>query len=80
MRAKDPFTAQEDFFRTFTETCLECPACKGITLWGISDNNTWLDNTPPLMSSRPNRPLLHDEEIRPKSSYWGVLQALGLEK
>lgn len=75
-KAKDPYKAQGDFFRAFTETCLECPACKGITFWGINDNNSWMDSIPPLIPYKPNNPLLYDDEMRPKPAYDGVLNAL----
>jgi endo-1,4-beta-xylanase len=76
-RAKDPYRAQGDFFKAFTETCLACPAFKGITFWGINDKNNWMDRLlPPLIPFKPNNPLLYDDEMRPKPAYDGVLNAL----
>jgi endo-1,4-beta-xylanase len=76
-RAKDPYRAQGDFFKAFTETCLECPACKGITFWGINDKNNWMDHLlPPLIPFKPNNPLLYDDEMCPKPAHAGVLSAL----
>jgi endo-1,4-beta-xylanase len=76
-RAKDPYKAQGDFFKAFTETCLECPACKGITFWGINDKNNWMDHLlPPLMPFKPNNPLLYDDGMHPKPAHDGILNAL----
>jgi endo-1,4-beta-xylanase len=75
--AKDPYKTQGDFFKAFTETCLECSACKGITFWGINDKNNWMDHLlPPLIPFKPNNPLLYDDEMRPKPAHDGVLNAL----
>ena len=76
-KAQDPFKAQGDFFKAFTETCLECPACKGITFWGIDDRDNWMDRLlPPLIPFKPNSPLLYDDEMHPKPAHGGVLGAL----
>jgi endo-1,4-beta-xylanase len=76
-RAKDPYKAQGDFFKAFTETCLECSACKSITFWGINDKNNWMDHhLPPLIPFKPNNPLLYDDEMHPKPAHSGVLSAL----
>ncbi|MDR2701854.1 MAG: endo-1,4-beta-xylanase [Spirochaetaceae bacterium] len=40
------------------------PAVKNITIWGIADNHTWLDNFP--VAGRKNWPLLFDETYQAK--------------
>jgi len=44
---------------------------EGVTLWGIADDHTWLDNFP--VKSRKNWPLLFDMQHRPKKSFWEVV-------
>lgn len=73
---KDPYKAQGELFRAIIETCLECPACKGISFWGVNDSDNWMDVVPTLMPFKPNSPLLFDREMRPKPAYYEVLKAL----
>ncbi|MFD0717074.1 endo-1,4-beta-xylanase [Paenibacillus sp. GCM10027626] len=44
----------------------------GITLWGIADDLSWLDNEP--VKNRKNWPLLFDEEQLPKPAFYAVTQ------
>lgn len=39
----------------------------GITMWGIADDHTWLDNFP--VFGRKNWPLLFDKNYKPKEAY-----------
>jgi endo-1,4-beta-xylanase len=41
-----------------------------VTLWGLADDNTWLDTYP---VSRKDAPLLFDTRLQAKSAYWGVV-------
>jgi GH35 family endo-1,4-beta-xylanase len=41
-----------------------------ITLWGVSDDMTWLDYFP---VERKNGPLLFDEHGQPKEAYWRII-------
>lgn len=43
-----------------------------VTLWGVSDAKTWLDNYP--VSGRKNWPLLFDEDLQPKPAYMEVME------
>jgi endo-1,4-beta-xylanase len=42
-----------------------------VTLWGVSDDATWLDNYP--VSGRNNYPLLFDDTHQPKEAFWEVV-------
>lgn len=42
-----------------------------VTLWGVSDESTWLDNEP--VSGRNNHPLLFDDQHRPKAAAAAIL-------
>lgn len=42
-----------------------------VSLWGVSDAKTWLDNYP--VSGRKNWPLLFDENLQPKPAYRAVM-------
>lgn len=41
-----------------------------VTLWGLADDNTWLDTFP---VTRKDAPLLFDTGLQAKSAYWGVV-------
>jgi endo-1,4-beta-xylanase len=41
-----------------------------VTLWGLADDNTWLDTYP---VSRKDAPLLFDTRLQAKDAYWGVV-------
>jgi endo-1,4-beta-xylanase len=43
----------------------------GVTLWGIADDHTWLDNYP--VKGRKNWPLIFDMQHRPKNSFWEIV-------
>ena len=73
----DPYAAQGRYFQELAAACLDEPACRGITVWGISDRFTWLDEFPPFQWMRPNDPLLFDHDSRRKPAYLGLAEALG---
>jgi endo-1,4-beta-xylanase len=41
-----------------------------VTLWGLADDNTWLDTYP---VARKDAPLLFDTRLQAKPAYWGVV-------
>ena len=41
-----------------------------VTVWGLSDDTSWLKTFP---ITRDDKPLLFDEELQAKYSYWGVV-------
>jgi endo-1,4-beta-xylanase len=41
-----------------------------VTLWGLADDNTWLDTYP---VARKDAPLLFDTRLQAKDAYWGVV-------
>jgi endo-1,4-beta-xylanase len=47
-----------------------------VTLWGLADDNTWLDTFP---VTRKDAPLLFDTRLQAKSAYWGVADPTKIE-
>lgn len=45
-----------------------------VTLWGVADHNSWLNNWP--MQGRTSYPLLFDRQYQPKPAYQAVLESL----
>jgi endo-1,4-beta-xylanase len=41
-----------------------------VTVWGLSDNVSWLKNFP---ITRDDKPLLFDDELQAKPAYWGIV-------
>ncbi|GAA4956011.1 endo-1,4-beta-xylanase [Actinoplanes utahensis] len=56
-----------DMFALFREYAGEITS---VTLWGLADDNTWLDTFP---VTRKDAPLLFDTRLQAKSAYWGVV-------
>jgi endo-1,4-beta-xylanase len=50
------------------------PQVTRVTLWGVSDGDTWLNNFP--VRGRTNHPLLWDRQLRPKPAFKAVIEAL----
>ena len=75
-KAKDPYQAQGDQFYKITKACLEEPACQGLTFWGITDRENWMDQIPPFSWKSPNAPYILDEYLNKKPAYWGIHRAL----
>jgi len=67
----DPPIAQASAFASVFGACLDVPACTGVTLWGVYDAETWIDEFFPW--HKPARPLLLDEEFARKPAYEAVL-------
>jgi endo-1,4-beta-xylanase len=72
----DPYDAQGRQYRKIVEICTLSPACKGVTLWGMSDKNNWMDAVPPFSWKSPNAPNIYDEEMNRKPAYFGIWQTL----
>ena len=49
---------------------------EAVTLWGIADDNTWLDNFP---INRLDEPLPFDMRLQAKPAYWGIVDPSKLE-
>ena len=54
--------------------CLAVVGCTEITLWGLSDRDTWLDSLGTF--AVPTRPLLFDNDLQPKLAYTAVREAM----
>ncbi|CEM26526.1 unnamed protein product [Vitrella brassicaformis CCMP3155] len=54
---------QAEVYSRLMAVCLEEPNCTAFVMWGVSDKNTWLKNS---------RPLLYDENYAQKPAWWAV--------
>ncbi|KAF5342398.1 hypothetical protein D9611_001129 [Ephemerocybe angulata] len=55
-------------YQSVIEGCLSVSKCVGISMWGVSDRNSWIDTTIPAFSA----PLLWDNTFRRKLAFTGV--------
>lgn len=58
---------QAQAYRRVVESCLSVPGCTEITVWGVTDANTWLDGLGVFPT--PTRPLLFDNGFGAKPAY-----------
>ncbi len=73
---KAPFQAQGKYYREFAQSCYQASHCLGVTTWGASDNETWLDFIFPFSLRSPNQPLIFDSNMKKKPAYQGIVEAL----
>jgi endo-1,4-beta-xylanase len=57
--------------------CMKVEKCTGITLWGASDVDSWLNDAQwsALRGRGPHYPLAFDDALDPKPMYFGILDA-----
>lgn len=67
-------TKQAEAYGRIVGTCLAVKGCEEVTTWGLTDAATWLDGLG--FFSTPTRPLLFDEQFRPKPAYVTVRELL----
>ncbi|NJN38324.1 MAG: endo-1,4-beta-xylanase [Acaryochloridaceae cyanobacterium CSU_3_4] len=63
--------AQAQVYQKILKLCLNAPNCKALTVWGLSDQHSWI----PEFFKRSDAPLLFDSVYQPKPAY-NALKAL----
>ena len=76
----NPYAAQGEQFGAIAKICIEEAACEGLTLWGLTDKNNWMDAIPPFSWKSPNAPNIYDEDMNPKPGYVEIWKALMEER
>jgi endo-1,4-beta-xylanase len=64
---------QAQQYAGITQMCLEVSACSGITVWGISDRDSWVPGTFPGEGAA----CLYDDNYQPKPAYSAMVTAFG---
>ncbi|MBA3915081.1 MAG: endo-1,4-beta-xylanase [Acidobacteriales bacterium] len=72
---QDPWGTQQRVYHDVAATCLADSNCKGMTIWDLSDKDTWLVKKKQayLQDAKPD---LFDANNEKKPAYFGILQAL----
>ena len=72
-----PFDVQwtlADIYGALFTMFMRYPRITRVTLWGVSDGDSWLNNFP--VRGRTNHPLLFDRQLQPKPAFWAVRNAM----
>jgi endo-1,4-beta-xylanase len=73
--ADDPYEAQGKYYGRVLSACMSNPLCRGLTFWGFSDNQSWMDSMSRFFP-KPNEPYLFDGEMNPKPAFYEVYKTL----
>lgn len=68
------FDVQKKIYHDVAAACLADSNCKGMTIWDLSDKDTWLSHKQRNALVDP-KPDLFDENFEKKPAYYGVLEA-----
>ncbi|KAF6753958.1 glycosyl hydrolase family 10 protein [Ephemerocybe angulata] len=66
---------QKQEYELVTRACLEINNCVGVSMWGVSDKDSWIPSTLPEFDA----PLLWNKKFERKVAYKGVVGVLGGE-
>ena len=67
-------SGQAEEYRKVVAACLAVAGCSEITIWGITDSDSWLDSLGYFAT--PTRPLLFDENFAAKPAYTSIRNLL----
>jgi endo-1,4-beta-xylanase len=65
------YQAMFDLYREYEEQI------SSVTVWGLADDDTWLDSFP---VARKDAPLLFDVRLQAKPAYWGIVDPTRVEE
>ena len=63
---------QGERFAALFKAALDTPGCTGLTIWGLSDNYSWI----PSLFKGEGAPTLMDDDLQPKAAYFAVRDVL----
>ncbi|MFI0818193.1 endo-1,4-beta-xylanase [Streptomyces sp. NPDC021098] len=64
---------QKADFRAVTDACVAVSRCRGVTVWGFTDSDSWI----PDVFDGQGAATPYDEGYRPKPAYYGIAESLG---
>ena len=63
---------QKQIYAYITKACLDVPGCAGLTTWGVSDGDSWLNG----FLGDYEHPMLFDRSYAKKPAYYGISEQL----
>jgi endo-1,4-beta-xylanase len=63
---------QQDYWKRTLQACLAVRGCISYTVWGVSDNQSWVPSTFPGKGAA----LLYDEKVQPKPQFFDLQHVL----
>jgi endo-1,4-beta-xylanase len=67
-------------YNRIVSACFDNPACRSVSLWGLSDPNSWLNDTGctqgTIVLDTTPAPLAFDEAFGRKPAWWGIYDGL----
>jgi endo-1,4-beta-xylanase len=67
-------------YNQLISACVESPACRSVSLWGVGDANSWLNDTGctqgMLVLDTLPAPLAFNDAYARKPAWWGIYDAL----
>lgn len=73
---EEKWAKQAQIYKDIVEACLESSVCKSITLWGISDKDSWLLKPEFQSLGGGEAPLIFDDNYNPKPAFFAIRDAL----
>jgi endo-1,4-beta-xylanase len=79
---EEKLTRQREVTRDIVAACVAVEKCTGITFWGLTDGDSWLNDAQwgQLRGKGPHYPLLFNSDFQAKPIVAGVLEALENKK
>lgn len=60
-------------YREMAAACMAQPRCDAFTVWGLTDNVSWINSASVTFFPKPDYPLLFDEAYMPKPAYTALV-------
>jgi len=73
---KEKWAFEAKVYKDMLEACLEVPACKGFSVFGISDKFSWYNTGDDNLRLPKTEPLPFDDNYNPKLAYYAMREAL----
>jgi endo-1,4-beta-xylanase len=73
---KEKWAFEAKVYKDMLEACLEVPACKGFSIFGISDKYSWYNTSGDDLNLPKTEPLPFDDNYDPKPAYYAMQEVL----
>jgi endo-1,4-beta-xylanase len=67
---------QAYYYQGLAKVCLNAANCTGLSMWGVSDKYSWLNDSSFSSSGGSAKPLLFDDQLKPKQAFYSLRDTL----